>query len=195
MGLQRALTVSNIHAGFRSIGIWPLNPRAVDKYLAPSEQFVRGDGEAADVGTDSEEEPEDGGSEDHVVNEIAGDRIPSFQTSRQHFYIGSDDTLGRVASDSDHDRDGDIVMRPVARSGDEQGGDPRPDLEVNTALTPIENFLQLPEVPVNPRRRRTREEPLIDYSKSIMMTSEEYHRSMELKAQRKENARLESERR
>ena len=193
-GLQRALTVSNIQAGFRSTGIWPLNPRAVDKYLTPSEQFVQVDGEAADTGPDSEEEPEDGGNEDHVLDEITGDRIPSSQPSRQHFYVGSDDTLGRATSNLDQDHDGDVVLRPVAGSGDEQGGDPHPDHEVNVAPTPIENFLQLPEVPVNPRRRRTREEPLIDYSKSIMMTSEEYLRIMELKAQRKEDARLESER-
>lgn len=195
VGLQRALTVSNIQAGFRSTGIWPLNPRAVDKYLAPSEQFVQVDGEVADAGTDSEEEPEHGGGEDHVLEEIASDRIPSSQPSRHHFYVGTDDSSGRAASDSDQDRDGDDVMRPVAGSGNEQGRDPPSDREVNIAPTPIETFLQLPEVPVNPRRRRNREEPLIDYSKSIMMTSEEYLRSMELKARRKEDARLESERR
>ena len=185
-GLQRALTVSNIQASFRSTGIWPLNPHAVDKYVAPSEQFVHVDGVAADAGTDSEEEPQDSSDEDHILEEIAGDRIPSSQPSRQHFYVGSNDVLGGAASDSDQDRDGDI-MHPVARSASEQGE--------NTAPTPIENFLQLPQVLVNPRRRRTREEPLIDYSKSIMMTSNEYLHSMELKAQRKEDARLESERR
>jgi hypothetical protein len=42
-------------------------------------------------------------------------------------------------------------------------------------------------------QRRTREEPLFDYSKNILLTSEQYFQSMELKAERREHARKELE--
>ena len=40
LGLQRALTVSNICAGFCGTGIWPLNGHVVDKFLGPSRKFM-----------------------------------------------------------------------------------------------------------------------------------------------------------
>jgi hypothetical protein len=45
------------------------------------------------------------------------------------------------------------------------------------------------------RRRKCREELLIDYKKSIMLTSNDYLHSMEVKAARKEKARYEAEQR
>jgi hypothetical protein len=57
----------------------------------------------------------------------------------------------------------------------------------------IHRFLQLPEVPLPERRRKCREEPLIDYNKSIMLTSNDYMHSMEVKSTRKEKARQEAE--
>ena len=36
----KALIVQNIQVGFRSMGIWPLNLYAIDKYLALAAQFV-----------------------------------------------------------------------------------------------------------------------------------------------------------
>jgi hypothetical protein len=59
----------------------------------------------------------------------------------------------------------------------------------------VHQFLQLPEVPVLERCCRSREEPLIDYSKSIILTSNDYLQSMELKATHKEKARKEAEQR
>ena len=41
MGLQRALTTSNIEGGFRTCGVWPLNPRVVDQYLGLSKPFTQ----------------------------------------------------------------------------------------------------------------------------------------------------------
>jgi hypothetical protein len=51
----------------------------------------------------------------------------------------------------------------------------------------VPNFFQLPCLPPVPQRRRN-QEPLMDYSKSIIMTSEEYLKAMEEKAQRREDA-------
>jgi hypothetical protein len=68
------------------------------------------------------------------------------------------------------------------------------DLHSKIALEPsIHRFLQLPQVVVPERQRRSREEPLVDYSKSIMLTSEKYLQSMELKAERKKKAKAEAE--
>ena len=38
-GLQRALTLENIKAGFHATSIWPLNPHAVDQYLGLAMPF------------------------------------------------------------------------------------------------------------------------------------------------------------
>ena len=48
LGLQRALTPSNIHTGFRSTSIWPLNLGMVEKYLGPARPFERAEVEATD---------------------------------------------------------------------------------------------------------------------------------------------------
>ena len=53
----------------------------------------------------------------------------------------------------------------------------------------IQSFLQLPEVAVEQHCMRTYEEPLMDYSKSIMLTSNDYLQSREIKAKRKEKAK------
>jgi hypothetical protein len=49
----------------------------------------------------------------------------------------------------------------------------------------ISHFLQLPEVQAGPSRRTT-SEPLVDYTKSIIMTSDAYIKAIEDKAARKE---------
>ena len=48
LGLQRALTSSNIQAGFRGTGIWPLNSGMVEKYLGPTQPFECAEVEATD---------------------------------------------------------------------------------------------------------------------------------------------------
>jgi hypothetical protein len=44
----------------------------------------------------------------------------------------------------------------------------------NASQPAIQRFLQLLEVVVQGRQRRTWEEPLVDYNKSIMLTNEQY---------------------
>jgi hypothetical protein len=67
--------------------------------------------------------------------------------------------------------------------------------EAGPADSSVHRFLQLPKVPVLEYCRKSREEPLTDYSKSIMLTSNGYLQSMELKAARKEKARKGAEQR
>jgi hypothetical protein len=61
------------------------------------------------------------------------------------------------------------------------------------ASGPIPNFFQLPSLPFGPHKRR-RHEPVVDYSKSIIMTNKEYVKAMEVKAHQKEEAAKEKER-
>jgi hypothetical protein len=57
----------------------------------------------------------------------------------------------------------------------------------------IQRFLQLPKVPIAKRCHKNREEPLFDYSKSIILTSNGYLHNMEMKVARKEKAQKEAE--
>jgi hypothetical protein len=56
--LSRALIVANIEAGFRKIGIYPLNPTAMDSSLGPSTAYTKvpGGGESSEI--PKEESPE-----------------------------------------------------------------------------------------------------------------------------------------
>jgi hypothetical protein len=56
----------------------------------------------------------------------------------------------------------------------------------------ISRFLQLPEVQVPPSRRTTLE-PLVDYTKSIIMTGDDYIKAMEEKAARNEQVEKDKE--
>ena len=40
LALRKALTYENIRGGFRGTGIYPLNPTAINRHLAPSEIFA-----------------------------------------------------------------------------------------------------------------------------------------------------------
>ena len=95
-GLERALTKSNIQAGFRTTGIYPLNPEAVDVHMGPVKQFTTPptgvqQGERVDVGPSTSGEDEndsdageadsasEGGSsasKDPLVQEMHGDLVP-----------------------------------------------------------------------------------------------------------------------
>ena len=56
----------------------------------------------------------------------------------------------------------------------------------NSSPNSLSHLLQLPEILINPARN-TRTEPLVDYTKSIIMTGDDYIKAMEEKATRKES--------
>lgn len=184
LGLRKALTPANIIKGFRTTGIWPLNPNAMDKYTGPSQCFEteapeNGDGQPIVSGSESEPDGGEGTDQgeteaDPGMEELLGERIPSSQPAGERFYVPSD------PDDSDRE---------------ENGG--RADHEpVNNAPLPaLPNLFELPRVIRPARRQRHRNEPLIDYSSSILMTSDEYIETMEAKAARKEAVLQEKEER
>ena len=83
-----------------------------------------------------------------------------------------------------------------AQSGSKQPSSDTTDSEEElTNITSRCNLFPLPQVQRLLRRRAQEGEPLIDYSKSILMTSEDYITTMAAKAARKETVAKEREER
>ena len=81
-----------------------------------------------------------------------------------------------------------------AQSGSKQPSSDTTDSEEEVTETTIRrNLFPLPQVQRPPRRQAQEGEPLIDYSKSILMTSEDYIAAMVAKAARKEAVAKERE--
>ena len=179
--LQKSLTESNIKAGFRSIGIWPLNSRAVDQYITPSLQFTHTNG------TDDQDDDTD------VDEELEGySQEP--QPPMEQYFIGTCEPI--VESGGAHS----AVVEDTVDNSDITTMDTNQSNAVETSAgrgplssQGIQRFFQLPEVAIAERRRKNREELLVDFSKSIMRTSNDYLHSMEMKAARKEKAWKEAE--
>jgi hypothetical protein len=190
LALQRALTESNIRNGFRATGIWPLNKDAINHHMLPSARFIQANPGNIDNGQSEDDEGDNSTMEedDQFNNEHAEERRSGIQICdsqailpnqpvREQYFIGSYEP--QLQSNS----------RRMA-SGSNNGSETQTH---GNALQPsIHSFMQLPQVVVQRRPRRTREEPLVDYRKSIMLTSEQYLQNMELKAERKEKAKREA---
>jgi hypothetical protein len=159
--------------------------------MLPSAQFIQanpGDIDNSqsedDEGDDSSMEEDDQFNNEHAEERGSGIQICDSQATmpnqpaREQHFIGNCDPQLRNSSRQ---------MASASSDGSETQNH-------ENALQPsIHSFLQLPEVVVQGRPRRTREEPLVDYSKSIMLTSEQYLQNMELKAERMEKAKREAE--
>jgi hypothetical protein len=182
--LKKALTESNIKSGFRAIGIWPLNIQAINQYMQPSIQFIQPDvaNSHDEHSTDNEERDsnmhkEKHGNFDHTQGSSMQGQIcdsePN-QPRKGQYFIGTFEPQ----------------LQSLSR-GNEPGSNDADQIENcgNMSQPTIHSFLQLPEMVLQRRERRTHDEPLVDYSKSIMLTSKQYLQSMELKAERKEKAR------
>jgi hypothetical protein len=126
LALKKAMTPSNIRAGFRRTGIWPLNNTAMTNKIGPSEGFIE---KSLDV----------------QINEILEEDVSSTQEDLVHYYV---DVEGEESPSSQE-------------CGSENG-----------PQNHFSHFLRLPQQEVRPPR--VRNEPLIDYSKSHILTSEQY---------------------
>lgn len=191
LSLRKALTESNIRGGFRGAGIYPLNFHAVDSYLVPSETYGsegqatntsatnsaegglhregaadapssnagggEGDNTEAYDGAglnNSEHEDSDGEGQTALpehpqLRDLAGDfdRQPDEQT--EHFFVHVDPSEEAA------------VAEEVA------GLDP--DVSQPESIT---QFLQLPTFA--PRANSRRRDPIVDFAKSIILTSHAY---------------------
>lgn len=99
---------------------------------------------------------DDQGNNDHAQEGRIEDQVSTLQPIREQYFIGSFEP--------------DLQSNSVVECSSSGG---REDLNLHNAISPsIHRFLQLPQVVVQGRQRRSREESLVDYSKSIMLTSE-----------------------
>ena len=177
--LRRALTSENIMAGFRTTGIHPLNPDAMASRMGPAGAYSEGgsDGQGSQV-------PD----EDVLASDVAGISIeevmqepPDVSTEGNHYFVqvvesDSEEGAGQGRTEAGQgsvsSSQSSQETHICAGDGDEPG---------------IGRFLVLPIVPIRSSSRAAAA-PLIDYSKSIMLTSDNYLLSMEQLAFKRDEA-------
>jgi hypothetical protein len=183
LGLRKALTSENIRSGFRGTGIFPLNPAAMNTHLAPSEIFC--EPTPAESNELQFEQPMHGDSEGDSDEEMVELNLPADEaeqvamerefaevpdSSAAHFFVAPD---------------------PAA---DEQVNSELGTLEVESGAEPesLTRFLTLPTITAraNPRRR----DPILDFTQSKILTSDEYAAAVQRLQDAKESAALEKER-
>lgn len=169
--LRKALSVNNIQKGFSATGIFPLNFHAVDSHLLPSEVFTTPDGDAQHGhGHDDASAGETIAAEDAV------------QTEGQAQCTSEEGEEGDIPQVGAADLQADLTEVPDSNSEhffvDADPSNPATADEViglEASLDGVESitrFITLPTVVarVNARHR----DPIMDFSKSIMLTSEQY---------------------
>jgi hypothetical protein len=139
-------------------------------------------------GIPCEEGPEGEGG----VGSLSGPQQQGSPTAGEQYYVGPFDTAVVAAGSPGCSQGGPAPLQAGQHALPQlQRGSPAdsvglgPEVGNSSSHSSITHFLQLPEVQVCPRRSTTCE-PLVDYSKSIIMTGDDYIKAMEEKAVRKE---------
>jgi hypothetical protein len=159
--LSRALTVSNVQAGFRRTGIYPLNSTAMDSSLGPSSAYtkVHSEGEALES---PQEEPVEADPGSIGIEEVLLEAPPLPCPELQYMV-----QLAESEGEDEHQFPPSQQSVPVVEDGIGAG--------VHEGIL---HLLTLPTLPV-PRSRHSSSEPIIDYPKSILLTSDAYLAQME----------------
>lgn len=183
LGLRKALTSENIRSGFRGTGIFPLNPAAMNSHLAPSEIFCEpslADSDQLQFEQSMNGESEGDSDEEMGELNLPGDEAQQVAMEREfaevpdssaaHFFVAPD---------------------PAA---DDQVDSELANLELDAGAEPesLTRFLTLPTITprANPRRR----DPILDFTQSKILTSDEYAAAVQRLQDAKERAALEKER-
>lgn len=171
--LEKSLTAKNIKSGFKKTGIWPFNEHAILGSMQPSRGFEEGqDGYVPPLSDESEGEEFGRGEEcvrgDHELNEEPA-AIRGINISK-HFYVDVPNP-----EESNYERGKQHIAI-----------DPKFLDEVQTSNNNnIAQFLSLPEL--IPAKKRKRQQPLLDFTQSIILTSKVYSKGLEeILAQRKQ---------
>ena len=201
LALKKALTPQNIKEGFKATGIWLLNAQAVADKISPSQQFcevtILGLADAAtnehnpqvfvntvdsDVDSSDNKIDDDGQVLDssHAAEGDIGN--PACVTTIQS--VGPTQPL--ESSSAQYYVHGPAEADSVSMEGTMEAkvGAFNEDRANSQGL--LSCFLQLPELPLVPMRRMAAK-PIMDYTKSIIITSDDYIKAMEAvrKQQRK----------
>ena len=174
LALWRTLSPSNIEKGFRKIGIWPFNSHAVDDKMGPAEAYNI-------VGEPSNSDGEEAFHGDDLLIPEGEDKVPESQPDEVQFFMkpeGGDNNASESELSSDNNIDDDVHNRP-------EGSENAQHLQVR-------QMLELPRIGRPPKRQR-REEVLVDYSQSIILTKDDYMDMMAEKERRKDAALKEKE--
>jgi hypothetical protein len=169
--LKRALTEANIEAGFCKIGIYPLNPSAMDSSMGPSSVYSKAPSEGEGSLVPSQESPE--APTPVSIQEVLLEEPPLPCTYEQYVvHLGDSEGEGNQP----HPVGEEVAATPQdQRVGGGQGG--------------ISGLLTLPTLLVC-RSRPATAEPFVDFSKSILLTSDAYLSRMEhMSAQRTDAAK------
>ena len=135
LALKKALSKSNIVAGFRATWIWPLNLERIEAKVGPSRSF--------------QSTP----SCKLIVEEIMEEDLPSVEDDVLHYYVEDE-----------------VEVSDKGSAGPEIAAE-------------ISQFLKLPQKPL--QATRIVHEPLVDYSRSQILTSDQHIESMEVLAKKK----------
>ena len=259
LGLQRALTKSNIEARFRATHMWLLNPKIVEKYLGPAcpicaaeyDKIVADLEGTVDVeameGLEAEDmgatigtavgdlsggskssrqscngqlqrppsvagitvglvgslpieellSPEGPDDRDLALDDLLDGRLPFVDPTGQHFVLREvqiPQNLQRrsiyTSSLLDSNSEG-PQNPPYANDNSDEASGAAPPKSTSASTHGLNTLLKLPQLPQASRRTSGRREALINYSKSILLTSEQYVQTMQVKAKRKEEALIE----
>ena len=178
LGLKRALTVNNIMSGFKKTGIFPLDRTAMGSQLGPSSTYQQSGNESLEtmlsanpVHVDDNEVDERGHMdlEDAPalgLHDIEDDLDTTPDATTEHFFVHA------TASE--------------LKFSEDIGG-----LEPNcTNPQSITSFLSLPTITQRSNPRRCTSDPIVNFSKSILLTSEDYMNSVQqMQAQNVERER------
>ena len=147
LAFKKALTTKNIDSGFRVTGIWPLNPLAMQHRTGPSEPFQ------AEF------------SENDERDQILQEGLPTPREGLLHYYgcpSEEEEDLGREEQDvrtQDLEEEGQLNLPN--------------SVDLNPSQCDIQTFLRIPRAK-RIERNVQRNEPLVDYSQSQQLTSDQH---------------------
>ena len=145
LSLKKALTPTNIKAGFRSYGIWPLNPHAMIDKMGPSKPFLPMDIEVEEIEMEIMEE---GG-------------IPSQEVRAIHYFVKNEEY------ESEFQEENTVGTLP-------------------STIATSPNFRDLLQIPqCTTRKMKVSAEPIVDYSQSQVLTSDDHVSILESTAEKK----------
>jgi hypothetical protein len=184
--LERSLTPENIKSSFQKTGIWPLDDTTAINRMEPSKGFEEGGQEIQPLG--EEESSEDGfgddfqgGSPVQLCDDLGGNTLdlPNMVTERE---INSGTETARHESSSRTRHFYVDVPNPEENNYDLNDQHITIDPEFREELqrrnhSNIDEFLSLPEL--IPAKTKRKQQPLLDYTNNIILTSRDYIKGLE----------------
>ena len=192
LALRRALTPHNIKKGFSSTGILPFNRDAMNVHLGPSAAYEDSSNLAPASQRHDQEDDEQGHDQQHHGHEFDQKGISkSGGIEEQLPDFRGVDIVAEV----------DEVPAPTVEHFFVDAGTSNPaNAEEVVGLDPtisnpesITRFLTLPTITARAPRRRLID-PIVDFSKSVMLTSDSYVNAIEQLQEKKEEAARAKER-